>query len=181
MDKVITPTFRVSFPSVFDAKAAPGSDKEKYSVVMLFKNNEDLTVLKDLAKRTIAEKWGGKTPKNLGTPFKDGNGKDYEGYKDTIYLTASSQFPPGVIDEQKQPIIDRKAFYAGCYAIASVNCYGWEYMGKSGVSFGLQNIMKMSDGDSLSGGATAEQDFGSIPLPEVGSAPTGGDVSVLDL
>ena len=56
IDKIITPTFRVSFPAVFEAKAAPGSDKAKFSLVMLFKNNENLDVIKELLRRAIALK-----------------------------------------------------------------------------------------------------------------------------
>lgn len=182
IDKIITPTFRVSFPQVFKAKAAPGSDKEKFSVVMLFKNNEDLSKVKALLKRAIAVKYpDGKIPEGFVTPLKDGNGKDYDGYKDTIYITASSQFQPGIVDEQKQTLIDPKQFYSGCYAIASINAYCWSYMGNTGVSVGLQNIMKVNDGEPLAAGETAEAAFESIPLPEGETLNQGDSASVLSL
>lgn len=186
IDKIITPTFRVSFPQVFEAKAAPGSDRKKFSVVMLFKNTEDISQIKELLKRAIARKYpDGVLPVNsdgtkFKTPLKNGNDKEYDGYANAITCTASSQFQPGIVDEQKQPIINPTEFYAGCYAVASVNAYCWSYMGNNGVSVGLQNLMKVNDGEPLSGGATAEQDFESIPLPE-GAAIEGGGASILDL
>ena len=181
IDKVITPQFRVSFPEVFEAKSFQGG-KPKFSVVMLFDGKENIDALKDLAKRAIAKKWGDKPPAALKSPFKDGNLKDYEGYKGCIYASANSLYPPGVVDEVKQPIINRNDFYAGCYAVASVNAFAYDTAGNVGVSFGLQNIMKVNDGEPLGGGESAEAAFESIPLPdgEAGVAG-GGESSVLDI
>ena len=56
-------------------------------------------------------------------------------------------------------------------------------MGKEGVSVGLQNIMKMNDGEPLAGGETAEAAFESISVPEGSSTELvqGGGGSVLDV
>ena len=182
--QIITPVFRVSFPQVFQPKAAPGSDKEKYSVVMIFKAGEDLGKLKGLLKKCVAEKYpNGEIPAGFTTPLKDGNEKTYDGYKDTIYATASSMQQPGVIDETKKVILEPRDFYSGCYAIATVTAYCWSYMGKHGVSLGLQNLMKMNDGEPLTGGSSAEADFEDIDLPEDDEVETpvaGGGLSILD-
>ncbi|MCP4986234.1 MAG: DUF2815 family protein [Colwellia sp.] len=183
IDKIMTPKFRVSFPAVFEPKAATEGGKEKYSVVMLFDKSEDLSKLKDLIKRTVEAKYPTKEdrPEGFTTPIKDGDEKSYDGYQGCYTCTASSQYPPGVIDESKTPIINQKEFYAGCYAIATVNAYCWSYMGKSGVSVGLQNIMKINDGESLAGGASAASDFAEIVLPEDDIAEVvGGGTSILD-
>ena len=183
IEKIITPIFRVSFPQVFQPKAAPGSDKEKYSIVMLFKANEDLSKLKALIKKCIFEKYPDENiPEDFVTPLKDGNTKTYAGYENTIFCSANSMQQPGLIDETKTPILEPKDFYAGCYAIATVNAYCWSYMGKNGVSIGLQNLMKMNDGEPLGGGANAEADFESIALPEEETVPNiiGGGLSILD-
>ena len=56
-------------------------------------------------------------------------------------------------------------------------------MGKHGVSVGLQNLMKVNDGEPLSGGASAEADFSEIVVPE-GEAKVeksvGDNLSILD-
>jgi len=188
IDKITTPKFRVSFPAVFTPKAATEGGKERYSVVMLFDKTEDLTQVKNLLKRTVLAKYpDGVLPKNsdgseFTSPLKEGNDKDYEGYADTITCTASSLYPPGILDENKQMLINPNEFYAGCYAIATVNAYCWSYMGKHGVSVGLQNIMKINDGEKLGGGASAESDFESIELPEdeIGEdSVAGGGLSIL--
>jgi len=185
IDKIMTPKFRVSFPQVFEAKAAMEGGKEKYSLVMLFdKKTTDITAIKELIKRTVAEKYPNKVdiPKGFSTPIKDGDEKTYAGYQGAWTCTASSQYAPGVLDECKVPIINQKDFYAGCYAIATINAYCWSYMGKAGVSLGLQNIMKVRDGESLAGGSSAESDFDSIELPDSEEVEevVGGGLSILD-
>lgn len=178
IEKIITPVFRVSFPSVFE----PGKLSEKYEITMLFDKTADLSKMKAAVKKAIVEKFSNGAPAGLDIPFKDGNHKAYEGYQNTIMVKASSKYAPGVVDEQKQPIINPKDFYAGCYAIASVNVYYWKYMGKEGFSFGLQNLMKMNDGEPLAGGGSAEKDFESIPLPDNFNLDTvGATASIIDL
>ncbi len=186
IDKVRTPVFRVSFPKVFEPeKTATGNDK--YSLVMLFDKKEDLTELNAMIKRVVLEKYpDGDLPKCAdGTPFieprKDGDDRDYAGYPGSWVYTASSQFPPGILGEDKLPIMNQREFYAGCYAIATVNAYCWEHKKKFGVSVGLQNLMKIKDGESLAGGASAESDFAEIDLPGDETAEVaGGGTSILD-
>ncbi len=196
IDKIITPVFRVSFPEVFKAKSFQGG-RPKFSVVALFKADENIDSLKDLAKRAIArfKDWGVNQPTDLKTPFKDGNLKDYAGYKDTIYCTFSAyesytdpktgmtyNFQPGVVDETKEAIIDTKDYYAGCYSVASITAFAYDTAGNKGVSFGLRHVMKVNDGDPLTGGESAESAFESIPLPDGGvMGVEGGEKSVLDI
>lgn len=179
IEKVITPVFRVSFPQVFEPKAFGGGDP-KYSVVMLFDKKADLSKMKALVKKVALAKWPNGLPSNFVSPFKNGNEKEYEGYADKVYITASSLYEPGVLDEHKQPIINAKEFYAGCYAIASVNAFAYDKLGKRGVSFGLQNLMKVNDGESLGGGSSPEKDFESVELPETDEI-LGEESSILDL
>ncbi len=160
-DKIMTPKFRVSFPHVFEP-VENLQKKKKYSVVMLFPKGTDLSSLKTLMKAVAKEKWGDKIPEGLRLPFRNGNDKAYEGYKDTIFATASAIQKPGVVDEQVKPIISQEEFYAGCYARATITAYAYDVTGNKGVAFGLQNIQKINDGDSLSGKGKPEDDFGAI-------------------
>jgi hypothetical protein len=180
--KLITPTFRVSFPAVFTPRKANEQDANavaKYSVQMIFDKTTDLTELKNAVRAAVVEKWGAdkaKWPKKLTMPFRDGSEKDYDGYgPDVIFISASSKMKPGLVDENIQPIIEPSEFYGGCYARATVNAFAWEFMGKAGVSFGLRNIQKVKDGDPFGGGSKAENDFDAIPQPGASkAAPVGG-------
>lgn len=170
--KLQTPVFRVAFPQVFEAKAAPGSEKKKYSVVMLFTiadmkdaiEKKKYADMKTAAQQVAMEKWPKGIPKNFISPFHDGVEKqEYQGYgAGVIYVTASRSEKagkPGVVDAKLAKIIATEDFYGGCYARATVNPYAWEYMGKCGVSFGLQNIQKVKDGEPFGSFSRAEDDF----------------------
>lgn len=180
--KCTTPHFRVSFPSVFQASAAPGSDKKHFSVVAIFdkkklandpESKKLFLAMKQAMQDCAREEWGDKIPKDLKNPFRDGAEKETPGYgEETIFITFKTEEKngrPGLVDQDMNRIINESDFYAGCYAHATVNPYAWTYMGKSGISFGLQNIQKVADGEPLGGGrAKAEDDF---------SAVTGGGAS----
>jgi hypothetical protein len=166
-EKMKTPQFRVSFPHVFTPAKSIDGGKEKYSIVMLFDKKSDLKEMKKEVSAIIKEQWG-EMPKNFQSPFKSGNEKYennpelYAPYKDHTVITASSMSQPGIVDRRRQAIIDPSEFYAGCYAHATVNAFTWEYMGKKGVSFGLQNVQMLNDGEAFSGKAKAEDDFDAI-------------------
>lgn len=169
MIKVMTPKFRVSFPTVFEPKAIQEGQKKKYSMVMLFtmaeiNANPAQKKLWDAmiaaAKAVAAEKWK-VLPSNLQNPFRKGEEKEqYQGYgPGVIFVTGTTTTRPGLVGPDMTKIINPEDFYAGCYARATVNPYAWSYMGKNGVSFGLQNIQKIADGEPFSGRTDAEQDF----------------------
>ncbi len=182
--KVTTPKFRASFVQAFEPKIYKGGSP-KYSIVMLFSEKKELGELYKLIKATAMEKWG-EIPKEVlynpkedseYCPFKNGNSEKksgYDGYEDTIYATASSLYPPAVVDTgdpskgiSPQVILDPKELFSGCYARASVIAFGWESKGYRGVSFGLQNIQKLADGEPFSGRGNPEADFDPIMPEEV--------------
>jgi hypothetical protein len=186
MANVLTPEFRVSYPSVFQAKKNDLSGKDEYSVVALFPKGTDLSKLKAEAQRAVEDKWGkdkAKWPNPLKSPFRDQGerAKNVDGKevlpagheKGAIFITLKSAYRPGVVDQKVQPIIEPSEFYAGCYAIASVRAYTYENKGNKGVAFGLQNIQKSKDGDPLSGKARPEEEFAAIEGAGDGSMSSG--------
>jgi len=170
--KVLTPSFRVSFPNVFKAKSAFEGQEPVFSIQMLFPKTTDLKELKKLVQEVATKKWGTKDkwPKNFRSPFKDGNEKNLENYKDMIVIEARSKMQPGLVDQSTNPIITPGDFYAGCWARATVTCYAYSKAGNNGVSFGLQNIQKMKDDSSFSGKSNAKDDFEVIETDESSSS-----------
>lgn len=164
LKKCITPKFRVSFPQVFKPKSFRGQEA-KYSVVMLFDKSTDLTPLETACDNAIIEMYGDvdSVPKNFRRPFRKGSEReDTPGYENTIFVTANSKTQPGLIDRDKQPILNEQDFYAGCYARAELIAFCYDQMGNTGVSFSLQNIQKWADGAKFSGKRDAEDVFDSI-------------------
>ena len=178
-NKLITPVFRVCFPAVFavakqmaDAKGPP-----KFEVTMVFEPGKmdpeekaRLKAMMAMADAACVEKF--KKPlkdiklPNFHKPFRDGEEKEHlQGFgAGTIFAKASSKMKPGIVASDKTtPIIDDPtAFYAGCYARATVGVYAYDNVSK-GVSFGLRNLMFVRDGEHLDGRTDADEDFGDAP------------------
>ena len=165
--KAMTPRFRVSFPQLFEAKAMDENSKPKYGVTMLFPKDVDLSKLKKAHKVALEEGveklWKGKKPKNMRSPFRDGDTEeDYcekDGYPGHIFVRASSLDKPGVVDADTDRISDPAEVYAGCYARATIVAYPYDVAGNRGVAFGLQNVQKLKDGEAFSGRMQAEDEF----------------------
>jgi hypothetical protein len=198
---LMTPEFRVSYPYVFrPQQPMAGSDpgaKPKFSVTMLFPKGADLSKLKKAAEAAVMEKWGDKIndktpvdPQNPATgtkgqqflaklrkPFRDQGEKESEGYMPgAVFITATSSQRPGLVDGANNDIIDETQFYAGCYARATVRVFTYDKKGNKGVAFGLQNIQKLRDGESLSGRMKAQDEFEPVADAEVSA---GGDAGSL--
>ena len=52
--------------------------------------------------------------------------------------------------------------YSGCYGAVTVNLFPYSSNGNVGVGVGLNNIIKTEDGEKLSGGRSADADFGDM-------------------
>ena len=174
-DIVMTPEFRVSFPAVFKPKRQKGdaTSEPKYGLTMLFPKGADLSKLKAAAQEAVKEKWGDKPPKNLRSPFRDQGEKEYEGYVEgAVFVSASSKQKPGLVDRQRQDIIDETEFYPGCYARATIRAFAYDNNGNKGVAFGLNNVQKLRDGDPLGGRTRAQDDFADDLPPDEGADPS---------
>ena len=113
-------------------------------------------------------------------PFKDGGAaekKDMPGYGvGTTFVNAASDFKPGVLDRNKVEILDiQKEVYGGCYARAQVHVF-WYSNQTTGVSFSLDNVQKVRDGEPLGGGPRASDAFDAIEPPS-GAVPAGAGAS----
>ena len=166
MSKVVTGKVRFSYANVWEPKSINGGE-EKYSVSILIPKKDTKTV--EAIKKAIEEakqegvaKFGGKVPNVLKTPLRDGDEErpDDPAYEGHYFFNASSSRKPQIVDADVQPIIDRDEFYSGCYGRASINFYAFNTNGNKGIAAGLNNLQKLADGERLSGGSTAEEDFG---------------------
>lgn len=178
-DKVKTPVFRVSFPQVFEPKGF-NNGEPKFSVVMIFDKKADLREMRRILKEAAHEKFGAKLPPTLKDAFRDGEDKKHlQGYGPGVWFaTASSKSRPGLVGPDVSPIVDREEFYAGCYARASVTAFAYDTNGNKGVSFGLNNIQKVRDGERFDGRTAAEDDFEAVDV--VAGEAGEGDKSFLD-
>lgn len=171
--KVITgPKTRWSYANVWEPKSINGG-APKYSVSLIIPKSDSKTVNKIQAAIEAAYKEGESKLKGNGrsvpalsvlkTPLRDGNTErpDDEAYADSYFINANSASAPGIVDADRQPIIDRSEVYSGAYGRASINFYAFNSNGNKGIACGLNNLQKMKDGEPLGGKSRAEDDFAS--------------------
>jgi len=164
--RVTTGTVRFSYANVFKPKAINEGQEPKYSVAILIPKKDTATVKKlqaaiDEAIETGKTKLGKFVKTTLKLPLRDGDEErpDDDAYKGHYFINANSTQKPGVVDASLSEIISPDEFYSGCYGRASVNFYAFNTNGNKGVAAGLGNLQFLKDGERLSGGASAEQDF----------------------
>lgn len=164
---VVTGLIRFSYANLFEAKAMDNESTPKFSTAILIPKKDKSTIAKiekaieAAIEKGKAEKWGGKVPGNLKTPLRDGDEEkgDDENYKGMMFLNCSNYNRPSVVDENLNPITDPSEFYSGCWGRVSINFYPFNNVSK-GVAAGLNNAQKLKEGEPLSGGSSAEDDFG---------------------
>lgn len=169
--KVITgPDTRWSYANVWEAKSINGGTP-KFSVSLIIPKSDTGTVAKVKAAIEAAYREGeaklkgnGKTVPPLSaikSPLRDGDTErpDDPAYTNAYFINANSPAAPGIVDADRQPILDHSEVYSGVYGRASINFYAFNSNGNRGIACGLNNLQKIRDGEPLGGKARAEDDF----------------------
>ena len=168
--KVITNKVRFSYVNIFRSRAFREGQDAKFSICLLIPKEDKAGLAKiqraidEAVQEGISSKWGGKQPKNLHLPLRDGDleradeAPEYEGM---MFLNANSSSKPGIVDKDLNEILDPDEVYSGCWGRASINFFPYDSNGNRGVGVGLNNIQKLKDGERLGAArANAEDDFG---------------------
>jgi len=157
-NKVIFGPCRLSYTHVFNRYNPDGDQADgKYMTNVLIPKDEKETIeainkaIAEAKKQAIVSKWGGKEPKKLDMPLRDGDEKDDENYEGHLFVNAKSNTRPGIVDRKKVPIVDEEEVYSGVWAIVSVTFFGYDKNGNKGVACGLNNIMKFKDDEHFGG------------------------------
>lgn len=177
---VVTGACRLSFPSLARARSFRDQDP-KFSGVLIFPKDADLTALKSAVQTAKQEKWGERAPANLRFPLRDGaekvkdDGTPMAGFGDSFYfITSSSQRKPQLLDNMNNEITDEEAitkmFYPGCYVRAILRAFTYDVSGNRGVSLGLNAVQFVGHGEVLGGAPDAKGVFKPVPME-----PQGGD------
>ena len=169
--KVITgPNTTFSYLNCWDPKAIQGGTP-KFSVSLIIPKSDVKTIEKIKAAIQAAYEEGQSKLKGNGksvpalstlkTPLRDGDLErpDDEAYKNSYFINANSGTAPGIVDADRQPILDRSEMYSGVKGRASINLYAYNVNGNRGIACGLNNLQKISDGTPLGGKSRAEDDF----------------------
>jgi hypothetical protein len=178
MSKLANPTkvitgkdTRWSYCNAWEPKSINGGTP-KYSVSLIIPKKDTVTVSKiQAAIQAAYEEGSGKLKGNgksvpalstIKTPLRDGDVErpDDEAYKDSYFINANSATAPGIVDADRQEIIDHSEVYSGVYGRASISFYAFNSSGNRGIACGLNNLQKIRDGEPLGSRVRAEDDFG---------------------
>ena len=177
MSKFVNPTkvitgvnTRWSYVNAWEPKSINGG-APKYSVSLIIPKSDTKTLEKIRAAIQAAYEEGqGKLKGNgksvpplsvLKTPLRDCDAErpDDEAYAGSYFVNANSGTAPGIVDADRNPILDRSEVYSGVYGRASINFYAFNSNGNKGIACGLNNLQKIRDGEPLGGKSRAEDDF----------------------
>ena len=169
--KVVTgPDTRWSYVNAWEAKSINGGTP-KYSVSLIIPKSDVKTIAKVKAAIEAAYRDGeGKLKGNgksvppltaIKTPLRDGDIErpDAPAYANAYFMNANSNTAPGIVDADRQVILDHSEVYSGVYGRASVNFYAFNSNGNKGIACSLNNLQKIRDGEHLGGKSSAEEDF----------------------
>ena len=172
--KVITGVnTRWSYCNVWEAKSINGGTP-KFSVSLIIPKSDTQTIKKIEAAIQAAYEEGEAKLKGSGksvpalsaikTPLRDGDMErpDDPAYADSYFINANSTTAPGIVDADRQPILERSEVYSGVYGRASINLYAFNSNGNRGIACGLNNLQKIRDGEPLGGRTRAEDDFADL-------------------
>lgn len=169
--RVRTGEVRLSYANLFTPRKADENADPKYSVSLIIPktDTETIDLIKQAMNAALQEglgKFGGKKPGNLRLALRDGDTdrEDDPNYAGCYFVNCNSKNAPQVMHRvggQLMPADDSDV-YSGCYASVTVEFYAYNFNGNKGIGAGLGNVLKLRDGEPLSGGASAEDEFSDL-------------------
>lgn len=167
--RIQTPVATLSYPHLFTASVMKGETdmtKAKFSAAFVFPAGTDLTEMKSAVLEVAREKFGVDTDqliaaKKLYLPFRtDGDEKGYP--EGSVYVGARSKDQPVVVslipdpnnlgpDGKGRPMVitSQVEVYAGIQVRGLLSVYAYDTSGNRGVTFGLEGVQKIADGERL--------------------------------
>lgn len=170
--KMVTGKVRLSYANIWEPKEND-QGQLKYSCALLIPKEDKETLRKikaivDALKAEAVAKYK-KLPSNFKLPLHDGDEDkpDDPNYAGHYFLNAYANNQPGIAKPigkgadgktKFQEITDSTEVYSGCYCKVSINFYLYDNKSK-GIGVGLNNIVKVQDGESLAGRSSVNDDF----------------------
>ena len=179
--KVVTPPFRMSFPSLLEPREDEETKRKTYQLSMLFPPKTDMTKFKLALRAAMSDKFGADDTKwprcKRGTKevirdFGEYNAStkkplkgDWSGWI-MVRANCSDKYAPGVVgsikgaDGKFPRVTDPREVYSGRWACAVIDAYHFDGKKNDGVTFGLKNVQLLKHDTSFVGAQSApEEDF----------------------
>ena len=185
---VVTPIGRTSFMKVYEPQQSMNGEMEYSLRLLVPKDDKDMKRLKDAWERVCLEEF--RTPDPPGCrPFlsasdpyddkgwiMDGDWKynntpdekkdmyaAYQGHW-VVSAKAKADYPPKVVDENKEEILDRSTFQSGDYArcVLELSAFTNKKLRRPVVSVKLLVVQKTGDGERFGGGVSPERAMAAL-------------------
>lgn len=156
---------RLSYAHLFKPRSMDGGEPKYQATLLIKKQDKEAVALvrgaEEAAKKLFAERFG-KAGKLSSTVY-DGdedfpNDANCEGM---LVVRASSKTQPGLKVLDGGILCDalsEEDLYSGCYAAVEINFFPYNNASKKGVSAGLNNVLKLEDGERLGGSSRSADD-----------------------
>lgn len=160
--KLSTGKCRINYPSLFTPREDL-SGRRMYDCVLFFpKNSQTARKLREAWDKLASDPENKKIfTGNAENPVKDGDeaADKYPEYAGQLYLRVKNSKRPLVLDADNVEIIDESEIYSGCYVQAVLSAFCYNKAGHKGVSYWVQGVRKIADGDPIGGSRVTAADF----------------------
>lgn len=176
---VILGPVRLSYLSVFKPRMNSIRKAEEYSATFLIPKQPNefckdptklLKEVREVIETALKEKFK-EVPKKFETCLLDGDAETnndgepkHPGYW-FIASRSSTDYPPVLIDGQRKPVIDEKAWVSGDWGNVKLSFYGYEFEGKKGVSTSIRAVQFTRKDEPL--GSTTDPESVAAEFDEV--------------
>ena len=169
-----TPECILMYPAVFEARFNEQKKKDEWAVTMLFdKKINNMAALKAGMVQAAKNEFGADVDlKTLDLRrIQDGDKPTATGKERPascagmwVVKAATRLSQPGVVDKALNKILDPSEIYSGVYAHVNVTIKGYKGPQGDGVTFYLNHVQKIKDGEALTGGPKSEDVFEALDL-----------------
>jgi len=161
--KTVTPAGIAAYAYLNKPDTGGKYSDDKYKVDVVIDNDVDLSKVEAACHAAAEMEWG-RVPKSLKMPITDGDtktdkdGNPKEEFQGKMILRAKSQFRPGMVDAQRQPLPDNVWPASGDTIKISVICIPYKAGGQPGVALQLRNVQLLDKANRIGGNAADDFD-----------------------
>lgn len=178
---LMTPIGMLSFPRLFQPRAAAFGQDARYSCAILFdpaaQASKEYAALKKAVLEVGSMEWGEPKMKDpnfvrgIRLPFRSADEKQFEGYEaGWSFINARSKDRPGVVDGRLQDITAEADVWPGQLGRLFVAAFAYDVSGNKGISFALNHVqITKADMPRIDGRIAASRAFPAVDDASVGA------------
>lgn len=150
--------FIATFVHLLEPDEFGGNKKYSLRLIVPKSNKKAVKAIKDAIadamKRGSEDKFKGKSLKKAKNPLKDGDDEETDKYPflaDSYFIDMKSNTKPTVIDKSRKPLTTEDEVYSGMMVLVAGFAMPYFTDGSWGVTFVLDAVVKVGDGERIGG------------------------------